>query len=175
LCHSVGAGRRGPAQRAVDEARIAQRLQQHALRVGEDDHAVVVARLIEQVFHHRPCMRDQFALVLQRAHELRRRGVRRAEHASGGGQAELPAAVPAALQAGLDQAAAELAVLEQLAACFAQACGRGAGGKGMVVHRVSWGASDEPWRDFNARIEPSVVRGRRKRFNRFAGIDCPAS
>ena len=35
-------------------------VQQHALRVGQDDHAVGVADLLEQELHHRPRVRDQF-------------------------------------------------------------------------------------------------------------------
>ena len=40
----------------VDKAGITQGVQQHALAVSEDHHAIAVARLVEQVFHHRPGM-----------------------------------------------------------------------------------------------------------------------
>ncbi len=136
LLMPVGAGAQRDALCTLDEAGVAQRLQQQALRIGQDDHAAGVTRVVEQVLHHRPRMRDQLAPVLERAGELRRRGVRRTGHAANGCQPEARAAQPAPLQRRIDQSGFGLATVEQLAARLAQARGGNAGSDGAVHRRL---------------------------------------
>jgi hypothetical protein len=130
------AGAQGHACRLVGHGAVAQRVQQHALRVGQDDHAVGVADLVEQELHHRPRMRDERMPVLQRPRELRAGGMRRPRRAPVGRQAEAAAAQPAGLQARVDQATGEFAGLLKLAACFAQARGGRAVGECGCGHAL---------------------------------------
>jgi hypothetical protein len=174
------AGAQRNAGRLVGKPGVAQRVQQHALRVGQDDHAVAVTDLLAQKFHHRPCMRHQGVPVFQRACQLRARCMRCARRAAIGGEAELAAAPPAGLQAGVDQPTVQVARFEQLAAGFAQprrvrACGQGACSHWLV----SFGLVQALWNRVAVHLRQpchgSSNAARGKQFNVIQTLHCPDS
>jgi len=125
-------GAQGHARGAVGEIEVAEGVQQHAVRVGERDHAAAVADLLAQEGHHRRRMRDQVAPQFEGAGELGGRRVRCARRASVRRESEPPAAVPAGLETRREQPVARRAAIQQLTACLAQLFGghahRGGGG-----------------------------------------------
>ncbi|WP_404935380.1 hypothetical protein [Mitsuaria sp. TWR114] len=115
--------RAGPQRhplRPVDEAAIPQRAQQQALRVGQDDQAVAVARLLEEVFHHRPRVGNQLVLPLQRTPELGARRMRRARRTADRVQAEITLRSQLPAQAFVQRLDAEPTGVQQLAPRGAQ-------------------------------------------------------
>ena len=60
------------------EAGVTHRVQEHALRIREDDHAVGVADLSAKELHHRARIRNNDAAEFQRTRQLRARRMRRA-------------------------------------------------------------------------------------------------
>jgi len=123
-----GAGRQGDALGPAQEVGIAERLEQHALLVGQRHHAARLARLRVQVLHHRARVGDQIVTQLPRACQLgvvEPAGIRQA---AVGSEAGIDAAPPGAGQQGADQVAErQFAALEHQVAGAAQGGTVGAG------------------------------------------------
>ena len=91
--------------------------------VLDPESSTEMARLLEQEFHHRTCVRHQLALLIQSSRELRRGRVRTAGRTARRRQPELPAAQPAAAQRAIDLTVGDRTGIEQLAARIAQSRG----------------------------------------------------
>lgn len=171
----VGAWPQGDALRAIQETRVPQRLQQRALGIGQDHHAIGIVGLLEQELHHRPGMRDQFALMVQRLGELRGRRMRRAWRPACGRQPELQTALPALAQCRVDQIGRHLAAVQQLASRRAQARGQRTVGRWTGAHRsLRIDPGSGLWYGIADRQRINARSGR-NRFDVNGPMNCPVS
>lgn len=120
----------------VHKVRIAQRVHEHAAPVGQHHHALAVAHLLEQVFHHRPRMRKQLRVAGQHLAQRAAAGVVDGLRPPGGQQAGRHAARPGARQALVHQAAGALARVQQVLASLSQGDGRSVGAHALSPCRL---------------------------------------
>ena len=70
LLKPAGARRQCNPLGLVQEKRVAKRVHQHATVVGKDHDALRVSNLVEQVFHDRARVREQFVVACERLAQL---------------------------------------------------------------------------------------------------------
>ena len=90
----AGARHQGDALGLAEKVGVAEGVHEHAPVVGEDDHAVAVAHLFEQVFHDRPRMAEQFVIASQRPAQFLAAEIVRDGQTAGRRQAGSQAAPP---------------------------------------------------------------------------------
>ena len=100
--------------------------------VGQNDHALAVPYLLEQVFHHRAGVRQQIVVARQGVAQVAATGVLGIAQPAGGQQARSQAALPGTGKALVDGAGRAIAEFQQMQPCLAQ----GQGGR-CCTHFVS--------------------------------------
>ena len=129
----VGSARQGDPISPAQKIGMTQGMQQRAALVGQDHHALGVAHLFKQMFHHRARMGQQLVVAPQGAAQVGGTGVLGVVQVSGGQQTCGQTAPPRARHALIKSVGRTVAMFKQMQSGLAQ----GQGGRGCF-HDVSW-------------------------------------